>query len=72
MHPDEHVLERGHVLEEADVLERPAEARLTMSFGRALRKMPNRTSDALVPRAAATTPMSIAIIRAMTVSAGSR
>ena len=28
MHPDHHVLARGHVLEQADVLERPADAPL--------------------------------------------
>ena len=43
VHAHLHVLEGGHVREQADVLERPADARsATMSLGRALRKMPAR------------------------------
>ena len=44
VHPDEHVLDRGHVLEQADVLERPADARRDHVVGRALRKIPSRSS----------------------------
>ena len=45
VHPDEDVLHRGHVLEQADVLEGPAEPGLRpCRSGRALRKIPSRAS----------------------------
>ena len=50
VHADEDVLERRHVLEQADVLERAARCpAATTSLGRALRKMPSRARSVVVP-----------------------
>jgi hypothetical protein len=50
VHPDEHVLECCHVLEEADVLERPAEAGLDHVVGPGALEDAEPDQHSLIPR----------------------
>ena len=49
VHPDEDVLDRGHVLEQPDVLERPADARLHHVVGAGAPEDPEPLEQLLVP-----------------------